>query len=155
MKIRQLIIIILKKRAGPEDIRCQGVDRRACEGCPRSITDYSSFCPCTDMSVQAPCGVGVSLFGSRHRESQWQIRKHIVVYIVLWFFLFFSHKLQIAGSQTPLCEHKGDCRLQNPKIRWPVARQVAREYSAAHRSKKKVFRRGDLRYKTISWGGFV
>ena len=31
----------------------------------------------------------------------------------------FSHKLQIVGSQTPLCEHKGDCRLQNPKSGGP------------------------------------
>ena len=32
---------------------------------------------------------------------------------------FFSHKLQFVGSQTPLCEHNGDCRLQNPKSGGP------------------------------------
>ena len=30
------------------------------------------------------------------------------------------------GSQTPLCEHKGDCRLQNPKSGGPLlARSLA------------------------------
>ena len=45
-------------------------------------------------------------------------------------------------SQTPLCEHKGGLQVTKSKIRRPVARLVprlvARQFSVAHRSKKKT-----------------
>ena len=74
----------------------------------------------------------------------------------------FSHKLQIVASQNPLCEHNGDCRLQNPKSGGPLPARLPAIGSppgsppgllcAVVRFGFVVFRRGDFRYTTMSWG---
>ena len=64
------------------------------------------------------------------------------------------------GSQTPLCEHKGDCRLQNPKSSGPSPAWFRAWWLASFllRTGVKFFsrlRRGDFRYTKIFYNSIL
>ena len=66
----------------------------------------------------------------------------------------------LVGSQTPLCEHKGNCRLQNPKSGGPLLARLLARFLASFllRTGVKKFsrlRRGDFRYTKIFYNSIL